>query len=296
MKFLGRLTLLDVGLIVALVVTGVLWAISSGSDNRGSFDDVDQVAWERAVSAVADAFASTNLATSRAALLAAADVAAPANDAGAEGIRAFAIALTDTGVAAIETALSAVDTSALNSQFFAGAFQTAWLAAHIPRFPIGRPDVGTEWAQANLSSPNDPLAQFWGSTVWSLPVDMTESIGEADVALEGIDFSAKLMIAVNGGEVEISLVYVGALAEPGVLDFGFWVIGQEEVNELDGPVVARDPGVISRAIESDGLGLIARADELVAAFILADNRQLELRVQVGETGRAVLERGTVRAP
>src|SRR5690606_4260797 len=124
----GRLTLLDVGLIAALILTGVLWFISSSSESgRGSLEDVDLTAWDTAMESLAETLQTGGLQATRAAIYVAADVAEPADDGAADGLRVFADALQSVDLTAADLAFSEVDAVAYQSPLFEQFYYTIWL-------------------------------------------------------------------------------------------------------------------------------------------------------------------------
>ena len=294
MSILSRLRPIDIILIAALILTAVVWVASSGTDGDGSsIADVDLIAWQNARDGVSEAFSSGNLQSAKASLRHAADVAEPANDGGADGMRAFADALQSIDYAEADLALNSLDPFPANSPFFEEIYFTIFVQLFYPEFPIGDPAPGAEWAQANLIVPAQPVEQDWGTSTWSLPANIPESVGEIDIALPGIDFTGKLIFAIEGDAILMSLIYLGPLAALDIVEVGgFWAIDDGEDAALTGEIVAAEAGtfVTSLAPEflADNIRLLQNADEIGILIDLSGGTRFILRIEVGDTGREIL--------
>lgn len=293
MNFLSRLRPLDIVLITALVLTAVVWVASSNSDgDSSSIGDVDLVAWQNARDGVSEAFRSGNLQSAKASLRFAAEVVAPANDGGAAGLRAFADAMQSMDYAAAVLAFGALDPSTVNNPFFDEIYSTVLGLLFFPDFPIGQSASGAEWAQANLIVPGQPVEQFWGTSTWTLPASIPESAGEVDIAFPEMDFTGKLMLAVDGDLIQISLVFLGPLADSDIVGIGLGTIGAGEDGGLRGTVVASEPGTVVVSLSPEFLPenvrLLQAADEIGIFINFPGERRFILRLEVGDSGREIL--------
>ncbi len=302
MKALGRLTLLDIGLIAALILTGVLWYMSSSSDSsRGSLEDVDLTAWGTAMESLSDALGTGSLQATRAAIQVAAEIAEPANDGAADNLRLFADSLQGVDLTAADLAFGEVGPVALRSRLFEDFYLTVLLTLSYPPFPIGDPESGAEWTHANVVLPNEPIRQYWGTTRWSLPADIPESAGEADIAIPEIDLTGKLMLADDGEAMQLALVFLGPLAEYDIAGIGgFWTSDGDELASLTGTIVSAQPGTIVMALDpnarAENVRLLRNADEVGLSIELAGDRGLILRFEVGDSGRSVINAGLAATP
>lgn len=302
MKALARLTLLDVGLIAALILTGVLWYLSANSESgRGSLDDVDSAAWATAMENLADALQTGSLQATRSAIYAAADVAMPANDGAAEGLRTFADSLQSVELTAADLALGDVDTTAYRSPLFAQFYYVVLATLSYPPFPAGDPASGAEWTQANIVGPDDPGSQYWGTARWTLPAEIEESVGEADIAMPDADLTGKLMLADDGETMQVALVFLGPLAQYDILDIdGFWASDGNELILLTGTIASAAPGTVVMALapeaREDNIRLLQNAVEIGIAIAFAGDRSLLLRVEIGDSGRSIIDAGLARTP
>ncbi|MHA1559812.1 MAG: hypothetical protein ACTSWI_03970 [Alphaproteobacteria bacterium] len=294
MRFLSRLRPIDIVLIAALVLTAVVWVASSGSDgDSSSISDVDLVAWQNARDGVSEAFSSGNLQSAKASLRIAADVVEPANDGGAAGMRAFADALQSVDYAAADLALNSLNPIPANSPFFEEIYFTVFVQLFYPEFPIGQPAPGAEWAHANLIGPAQPVEQYWGTSTWSLPPSIPESAGEIDIALPDLDFAGKLTFAVDGDAIQMSLIFLGPLADLDIIEVGgFWAIDSGEDASLAGTIVAAEAGAVVMSLSpeflADNVRLLQNADEIGILIDLSGGTRFILRIEVGDSGREIL--------
>lgn len=294
MNFLSRLRPIDIILITALVLTAVVWVASSGSDrDSSSIRDVDLIAWQNARDGVSEAFTSGNLQSAKASLRIAADVVEPANDGGAEGMRAFADALESIDYAAADRALTSLNPIPANSPFFEEIYFTIFVQLFYPDFPIGQSAAGTEWAQANLIVPAQPVEQFWGASTWTLPSNIPESVGEVDISFPEMDFTGKLMFAITGNTIQMSLIFLGPLADLDIVEVGgFWAIDDGEDASLAGTIMSTEAGMVVMSLApeflADNIRLLQNADEIGILIDLSGGTRFILRIEVGDSGREIL--------
>ncbi len=284
---LERIRLIDLVLVAALLATAIVWAITR-SNAGGSIDDVDADAWRAAMAQVSDALEAADLNAAKAAMQQLAVVAEPAKDDAADGIRAFADILTGTDIAAVETALSALD-PVPRSTLFQGFYYEIWTPMLVPPFPDQPPTPGAEWAQVDVATETDTTAQSWGSTTWSA----TAGEATAAVSIPAIGLDGTLAIADGNDALTITLtigdLYPGAtLANAS----SFWTSNGDGEANLAGTISSTDGGAIVMAMSADSreanLDQIRNAGEIGIVITFSDQRGVLLRFQLGDSGRAAV--------
>lgn len=298
MQHLRRLTLFDIGLIVALIVTGVLWALSR-SDAPPDADEIianlDLAAWDETTDLMVDALLAGNLRGVQSALESGADLAEAAGDrTGAGGLRRFSSSLTRVDLASIELGLARLDPFP-DSPLFANLYIALWAPLFAPPIPRASPEAGAEWSQINAVAPETPTEQYWGTAVWYLPESVADSAGEADIDIPGLGLTAKLMFAIDGDDIQMTLVFIGPLDDAEITGaVGFWVTTGADQTLLTGNALTLSEGLVQLRLapgaRDDNVAALLAADEIGLAINFTGDRQYFLRIEVGESGRALLGR------
>jgi hypothetical protein len=289
---LRRLTLVDLALIAALIVTGILWlnARSSVPSEDAIIANLDIAAWQQATADAADATAAGNLPGVQSALARAADIAEAAGDTGAAtGIRSFSASLTGIDIGAVEQALIALDPFP-NRRLFRLAYLAMWEPLFYPSMPTSPPEPEREWAHMNVLEPGASVAQYWGTAHWYLPESVDDSAGEADVVFPELGLTGKLMFAVDGDTIQMTLVFTGPFdGEEATGAAGFWTaLGNEETLLIGEPLLVGDGVaimVLSPRARDENVELLQTAEEIGLGIDFAGDRHFVLRIEIGESGR-----------
>jgi hypothetical protein len=293
-QLLRRLTLVDLGLIAALLLTAILWVNSHAGPATNDTAILGSPAWLDVKQRLADAVDDRNLGNVQSALASAADVAGAAGDrTTANLIRQLSAALVAVDINSLEQALPPIDPVA--NAPFADIFFTIWTPLFYPPFPIGSAALGAEWAHINVITPNLPIAQYWGSTNWQLPDGIPESAGEADIDIPELGLRAKLMFAVSGDELLMTLMFLAPPDDTAIVDsVGVWIISGGERTIITGEPVMADAGLaqlsLSPQTSRTDIDLLQAADELGIVANFAGNRSYVLRIELGDTGQALFRR------
>jgi len=208
-------------------------------------------------------------------------------------MRAFADALQSIDYAAADRALSSLNPIPANSPFFEEIYFTIFVQLFYPEFPIGQSTPGAEWAQANLIVPAQPVEQFWGTSTWTLPPSIPESVGEVDIAFPDMDFTGKLMFAIAGDTIQMSLIFLGPMADLDIVEVGgFWAIDDGEDASLAGTIVLAEAGTVVMSLSpeflADNIRFLQNADEIGILIDLSGGTRFILRLEVGDSGREIL--------
>ena len=307
MNLLRRLTLLDLALFAALIMTGVLLVANRtaepGPDLGALFDidNVDLAAWEDARDKVSAAFTARDLAAARSALETAAQIAEQGDDAEtAAWLRSLAVNLRSVDIAALEQRIGAIGTFPL-SRLLAEIYLDISMPLISPPFSQTSPGVRLEWAHLILSTPGRPIGEFWGTASWYMPDGVPESGGVVAIVFPDLGFDAKLMLSLDGDDIHLSLVFTGLLDDVTITDATvFWTRNaldyrdEAQRNEvaLEGAVFAGDAGTIVMRLAPearvDNLSRLRTADEFALGIDFAGDSSLLLRIEVGDSGRALL--------
>jgi len=291
-QFLRRLTLIDLALVAALIVTGILWlnARNSVPDDNAIIANLDAAAWQQATADAADATAAGNLPGVQSALARAAELAETAGDAAAAGgIRSLSATLTGIDIGAVERALAALDPFP-DRPLFRAVYLAIWDPLFYPPMPAAPPQPEREWAHINVLDPGAEVAQYWGSTYWFLPESLDDTAGEADIAFPELGLTGKLMFAVDGENIQMTLVFTGPFdGEQATNAAGFWIaIGNEETLLIGEPLLVGDGVaimILSPRARDENIELLQTAEEIGLGIDFAGDRHFVLRIEVGETGQ-----------
>ena len=298
MQYLRRHTLLDDGLIVALIVTGVLWALSRSAappDQAAIEANLDVMAWDQAMDLAVNAAITGSLDGVRSALRSASNAAEAAGDAiGAGGMLSLAAALPRVDLTAVEQGLIEI-VPFPESRLFALAYLAIWTPLFYPPIPTGAPEAGAEWAQINVLTPTEPTTQYWGTARWYQPESVADSAGEADIDIPELGLTGKLMFAIDGGDILITLVFTGPLDDARIVGTtAFWIVeGRTQKDLVGAPPVVGD-GFVQVALapqaRDDNVDALRTADEISVRIDFIGDRYYVLRIELGESGRALLGR------
>lgn len=283
-----RIRLIDLVLVAALLGIAIIWTVNR-TNSAGSIEDVDADAWRAAMTQLADALDAGELDVAKAALQQLAVLAEPAKDDAAAGIRGFADALTGTDLAAVETALAALD-PVPRSTLFQGFYYDIWTPLLVPPFPDAPPAPGAEWAQVDVGAEGATTAQSWGTTIWSAAEGAaTAAISIPDIALDGT-----LVLADGDNGLTLTLDIGGIYPDATIADVSsFWTAdGTTRQTGLAGTISSTDGGVIVMTLAADSrednLSRIRSADEIGIVITFSDRHSLLLRFQLGDSGRAAV--------
>jgi hypothetical protein len=286
------MTLVDLLLVAALIVTGVLWVSSRSAPAPDSTELL--VDLESATIALVTASAAGDLGGVKAALNSAAEVAATIGDSPtAGGLRQLSAALADVEIAAVERALAAVNPLP-NTQLFADLYIALWTPLFYPDMPIVTPVPGAEAAHVNYIVPRANTAQYWGTTIWSMPANVPESFGEADVDFPEFGLTGKLMFAHSANGMQITFVFQGPHDDAAIAAAdGFWIVrGADAQSRLLGDELQFGQGFVALIaaanLSDENAEMLRDAAEIVLPIEFEDGERYILRFEVGETGRAVL--------
>ena len=296
MQLLRRLTLVDLALVAALIVTGILWASSrsdSPPDPSAIIANLDMTAWNQATALATGQTAAGNLRGVQSALDSAANIAEAAGDRiAASGIRSFAATMTGINVGAVQQALAGL-VPFPDSPLFADVYLAIWTPLFYPAMPVAPPEPGAEWVHLNVVTPRPPVDQHWGTANWYLPEGVTDSAGEADLTIPDLGLNGKLMFAIGGDDLQMTLVFTGPLDDETIIGaVGFWIAsGDEEALLVGEPLLVGDGVVIMAllpAARDRNNQLLQTADEIRLAIDFSGDRRYVFRIEVGDTGRALL--------
>ena len=290
MKFLNRLSFLDLALIAALLATGIIWAVTR--DRAGSISDIDFDAWAAARTAAVEAFKAGDLDAAKGALEQTAVVAEPAKDDAAAGIRSLAATLTSTDINAFSAALDALS-PVPQSALFQDLYFAIWTPLFFPDFPDGPPAAGAEWVQVTAASANSTITQYWGNAVWSLPAAAAITGFEANVSVPDIGLDGTLGLDDGADGMILSFVLGDIIDGAAITDAnGFWAGGADGEPLLAGSIASTDNNTIVMQLapeaRADNLDRLRNADEIVLVIEYDNGERVFLRFQVGNTGRAII--------
>ena len=108
-----------------------------------------------------------------------------------------------------------------------------------------------------------------------------------------MDFTGKLMFAITGNTIQMSLIFLGPLADLDIVEVGgFWAIDDGEDASLAGTIMSTEAGMVVMSLApeflADNIRLLQNADEIGILIDLSGGTRFILRIEVGDSGREIL--------